>query len=128
MIGAAFLDETCKLKMLYATHLGPYPMVDGLCLFGHQGEKTVSHRTIMIKNEEDDQVIFADVVVPISYNMVADYSSFPFSIGSLIRNRSRHELAFELNGDSSYLASVPIMLPLLPHHNLVEGPITSERV
>ena len=35
VIGAAFLDETCELKMLYATHLGPYPMVDGLCLFGH---------------------------------------------------------------------------------------------
>ena len=34
----------------------------------------------------------------------------------------------ELNGTSSYLATVPVTLPLVYHHPLVPGPVTSERV
>ena len=40
----------------------------------------------------------------------------------------KEDAAFNTNGPSSHMVQIPVVLPLVPHHPLIEGEITDARV
>ena len=129
VIGVAFVDTDHNLKLLHALHHTMGSDDSDPSLYGHLGDKPILHRTVVIKGTDDDQIFMADVVIPIPADMVPnDRSEFPISVGPVMNQNNLAQNSVELNGDTSYLASVPVMLPLVSHHPLVEGHVTSDRV
>ena len=90
------------------------------------------HATCCIANEAesddtDQQILFGNVVVPIQASVLglAADQKRPDYVGCLF---TKEEAAFETNGPSLHMVQVPVILPLVPHHPLVEGEITDARV
>ena len=69
VIGIAFVDKEHNLQLLYAHYLSASE-TEELILYGHLGENTTAHNTVMIRSTEDDQDFLADVVVPIPCEMI----------------------------------------------------------
>ena len=131
VIGFAFFTPEYFLRLLYAPYYSVEEDGDAF-MHGHMGDNILAHSTVRILDDPesekvDRQLLLGNVVVPIPGTVIqlAADQGLPGYVGRLMK---KEDAAFTTSGPSSHMVQIPVVLPLVPHHPLIEGEITDARV